>query len=289
VPVLAHRASKFEPDQALAIMARHRVRNVFMPPTALKLMRQAEATSSAGGVALRTIASGGERLGEELIEWGRRSFGLTINEFYGQTEANLLVGNCNVILPVRHGSMGRAIPGHQVEVVDETGQPLPPSRPGIIAVKAPDPTLFLEYWNNPRATKEKFKGPWCLTGDVGRKDADGNFWFEGRDDDVINSSGYRIGPAEVEECLMKHPAVAMAAVVGWPDQLRGEIVKAFIVPRHGYAPSETLAHDIQGFVKRRLAQHEYPRAVEFRDALPMTVTGKIRRRDLRPDRRGARD
>jgi acetyl-CoA synthetase len=227
------------------------------------------------------VASGGERLGEELIEWGRRRFSLTINEFYGQTEANLLVGNCSPALPVRHGSMGCAIPGHRVEVVDAEGQILPPNVSGIVAVAAPDPTLFLEYWNNPGATREKFRGPWCLTGDTAHKDADGYFWFEGRDDDVINSAGYRIGPAEIEECLMRHPAVALVAVVGWPDELRGEIVKAFVVLRGGHAPSEALAIDIQTFVKRRLAQHEYPRAVEFRESLPMTVTGKIRRRDLR--------
>jgi acetyl-CoA synthetase len=141
--------------------------------------------------------------------------------------------------------------------------------------------MFLGYWNNPAASEAKFVGSWCLTGDTGRKDEEGYFWFEGRDDDVINSSGYRIGPAEVEECLMRHPAVAMVAVVGWPDRTRGEIVKAFVVPRQGYAAGDALAREIQDFVRRRLAQHEYPRAVEFRDSLPMTVTGKIRRRDLR--------
>ena len=259
VPVLAHRAAKFDPDQALALMARHRVRNVFMPPTALKLMRQSEATTIPYSVRLRSVASGGERLGAELIEWGRRSFGLTINEFYGQTEANLVLGNCSSILPIRAGSMGRAVPGHTVEIVDVSGRVLPPDSSGIIAVKAPDPTMFLQYWNQPEASKEKYAGPWCLTGDTGRKDGDGYFWFEGRNDDVINSSGYRIGPAEVEECLMKHPAVAMVAVVGWPDPLRGEIVKAFVVPRQGHQPTSDLARDIQDFVKQRLAQHEYPR------------------------------
>ncbi|MBI1775204.1 MAG: acyl-CoA synthetase [Proteobacteria bacterium] len=288
VPVLAHRASKFDPEHALDLMARHGVRNVFMPPTALKLMRQSEA-KPRHDLRLRTVASGGERLGEELIEWSRRTFALTVNEFYGQTEANLVVGNCSSILPVRAGSMGRAMPGHVVEVVDETGRPQPPDATGVIAVKAPDPTMFLRYWNQPEATQQKFVGPWCLTGDTGRKDKDGYFWFEGRNDDVINSAGYRIGPAEIEECLMRHPAVAMVAVIGWPDALRGEVVKAFVVPRHGHAPSSELAREIQTFVKQRLAQHEYPRLVEFRDSLPMTVTGKIRRRDLRPASAGKAD
>src|SRR5262249_22113822 len=155
------------------------VRNVFMPPTALKLLRQSDA-AAPGDLRLRTIASGGERLGEELVEWGRRSFGLTVNEFYGQTEANLIVGNCASILPVRHGSMGRAIPGHQVEIVDTNGRPAGPGSSGIVAVRAPDPTIFLGYWNNPRATQEKFAGSWCLTGDTARKDENGYFWFEGR-------------------------------------------------------------------------------------------------------------
>ncbi|MBF0307053.1 MAG: acyl-CoA synthetase [Alphaproteobacteria bacterium] len=280
VPVLAHRARKFDPGEAMALMARHTVRNVFMPPTALKLMRQA-GIGRRPDVALRSIGSGGETLGEELLSWGRDTFGLTINEFYGQTECNLVIGNCAGLMPVRPGAMGRAIPGHEVAVIDASGAPLPPGQSGEIAVRRGDPVMFLEYWNRPEATAAKFQGDWLATGDTGRVDEDGYFWFEGRADDVITSAGYRIGPAEIEDCLMKHPAVAMAAAVGVPDRLRTELVKAFIVPRPGFVPSDRLAAEIQAFVKARLAAHEYPRLVEFVDELPMTPTGKIRRRDLR--------
>lgn len=285
IPVLAHRSGKFDPEIAIDLLARHEIRNAFMPPTALKLMRQVHNPATRFKCSLRSIASGGERLGEEIVAWGREAFGLTINEFYGQTEINLVVGNCGVLMPTKDGSMGRAIPGHVVEVVDDQGQPVPPGQMGTIAVGAPDPVMFLRYWNNPEATRQKFKGGWCLTGDLGHRDAEGYFWFRGRDDDVINSGGYRIGPAEIEECLMHHPAVAMVAVVGVPDEVRGELVKAFVVPRTGSAVGAELAADIQAFVKARLSPHEYPREVEFLETLPMTVTGKIRRRDLREARR----
>jgi acetyl-CoA synthetase len=204
-----------------------------------------------------------------------------MNEFFGQTEVNLVVGNSGKLFPVRAGSMGRAIPGHQVEVVGEDGRVLPAGEAGVVAVKRPDPVMFLEYWKRPEATAEKFRGPWCLLGDVAVKDEDGYFWFRGRNDDIINSAGYRIGPAEVEECLAKHPAVALAGVIGAPDPIRGEVVAAFIVPSRGYQPSDALAAEIQAFVKERLAAHEYPRKVRFITEMPMTITGKIRRIDLR--------
>jgi acetyl-CoA synthetase len=280
VPVVAFRFPKFDPEKAFALLARHQVRNTFMPPTALKMMRQMPVARAAVGT-LRTIASGGERLGEELHEWGRQTFGVTINEFYGQTEANLLVGNCAALMPTRPGSMGRAIPGHRVEVLDDEGRIVPTGQLGTIAVEAPDPVMFLGYWQNPEATRQKFRGPWCLTGDMARRDEQGYLWFDGRDDDVINTSGYRVGPAEIEDCLMRHPSVAMVAVVGVPDELRGQVVKAFIVPRPDATPGPDLASDIQAFVRTRLSAHEYPRLIEFRGTLPMTVTGKIRRRDLR--------
>ncbi len=284
VPVLAHRARKFDPDQALALMARHGVRNVFMPPTALKLLRQ--AARAPGEIAgahprLRSLASGGETLGAELLDWGRRVFDLTINEFYGQTECNLIVGNSATIFPVRPGAMGRPIPGHQVAVIGPDGVPVAPGTPGTIAVRRGDPIMFLSYWNKPEATAAKFVGDWMVTGDVGRADDDGYLWFIGRDDDIITSAGYRIGPSEIEDCLIRHPAVALAAAVGVPDPVRTEIVKAFVVVADGVTPSDALAAEIQSFVKTRLAAHAYPRAVAFVDALPMTATGKIRRRDLR--------
>jgi acetyl-CoA synthetase len=280
VPVVAFRFPKFDPEKAVALLARHQVRNTFMPPTALKMMRQMPVARAAVGT-LRTIASGGERLGDELHEWGKQTFGVTINEFYGQTEANLLVGNSAALMPTRPGSMGRAIPGHRVEVLDEEGRIVPAGQLGTIAVEAPDPVMFLGYWRNPEATRQKFRGPWCLTGDLARRDDQGYLWFDGRDDDVINTSGYRVGPAEIEDCLMRHPSVAMVAVVGVPDALRGQVVKAFIVPRPDATPGSDLASDIQAFVRTRLSAHEYPRLIEFRGTLPMTVTGKIRRRDLR--------
>jgi acetyl-CoA synthetase len=280
VPVLAHRMRRFEPEAAFRLMARHGVRNVFMPPTALKLMREAGGTPGAD-CRLRTLASGGETLGEGLLDWGRATFGLTINEFYGQTECNLVVGNCAGVLPVRPGSMGRPIPGHVVEVASDDGTLLPRGEIGNIAIRRPDPVMFLEYWGDPAATRAKFAGDWLLTGDLGRMDDDGYLWFVGRADDVITSAGYRIGPGEVEECLMRHPQVALAAVVGVPDPIRTEIVKAFVVLRGGGTGSDALAREIQEFVKARLAAHEYPRAIAFVDDLPMTTTGKIRRGELK--------
>ena len=283
VPVVAKRLQKFDPEEAFALMAKFDVRNAFMPPTALKMMRQVERPQSKFRYAMRSIASGGERLGQEMLEWGRQTFGFTINEFYGQTEANLTVANCASIMPLKDGSMGRPIPGHVLEIVDDDGQPVPPGTTGAIAVKAPDPVFFLRYWNKPEATSEKFCDGWLLTGDVGHRDEEGYFWFHGRDDDVIISGGYRIGPTEIEDCLMRHPAVAMVAVIGVPDKVRGEVVKAFIVPREGCEIDDALRADVQAFVKSRLSAHEYPRQIEFRTDLPLTITGKIRRKDLRDE------
>jgi len=281
VPVLAHRAKKFDPEEAFHLIAKYNIRNAFMPPTALKLMRQVKNPRSRHTFQMRSIGSGGETLGEELLDWGREVFDLTINEFYGQTEANLIVGNCAVIMKCLPGSMGRAVPGHRLAVVDGKGRPVPPGTVGEVAVKRPDPVMFLEYWKNPEATADKYIGDWCLTGDLAKQDEAGYFWFVGRKDDVITSAGYRIGPAEIEDCLMKHPAVAMVAVVGSPDEVRTEIVKAFIVLKADVSAGDDIAKEIREFVKVRLAAHEYPREIEFVDALPMTATGKIMRKDLK--------
>jgi len=281
VPVLAYRARKFDPEFAFDLMARHGVRNAFLPPTALKLMRQVRDAGRRFDLRLRSIGSGGETLGEELLEWGRRTLEVEINEFYGQTEVNLVVGNCARIMPIRPGSMGRAVPGHRVQIVDDEGHVLPAGETGNIAIEAPDPVMFIEYWNNPGATKRKFVGNWCLTGDMGRCDEDGYLWFVGREDDLITSAGYRMGPGEIEDCLLRHPAVALAAAVGKPDPVRTQIVKAFIVLKPGTRADDELKKEIQQFVRRRLAAHEYPREVEFVDALPMTATGKIIRKQLR--------
>ena len=281
IPVLAYRAKKFDPEQAFYFISKYGIRNAFMPPTALKMMRQVKDPRSRYAYEMRTIGCGGETLGEELLEWGKEVMGLVINEFYGQTEVNLVVGNCTEVMQVRRGSMGRAIPGHRVEVVGESGNIAPPGVTGEVAIERPDPVMFLNYWRNPNATEEKFVGDWCLTGDLAKRDEDGYFWFVGRKDDVITSAGYRIGPAEIEDCLLKHSAVAMAAVIGSPDEVRGEIVKAFIVLKPATAAGPSLIEEIQNFVKTRLAAHEYPREVEFVDALPLTATGKIMRKDLR--------
>lgn len=281
MPVLAYRAKKFDPEYAFDLLAKHSVRNAFIPPTALKLMRQVKNPGNRHKYNVRSIGSGGETLGEELLAWGRETFGVTINEFYGQTEVNLVVGNCADIMPVQPGSMGRAIPGHSVEIVDDEGNIRPPDTTGNIAIRRPDPVMFLEYWKNPQATLKKFAGDWCLTGDLGKKASDGYLWFVGREDDIITSAGYRIGPGEIEDCLIKHPSVAMAAVVGKPDELRTEIVKAFIVLKEEVIATPSLKEDIQHFVRTKLAAHEYPREIEFTDSLPMTATGKIIRKDLR--------
>ncbi len=281
IPVLAHRAKKFDPDEAFHLIARHNIRNAFMPPTALKLMRQVKDPRGRYQFSMRSIGSGGETLGEELLDWGRNVFDLTINEFYGQTEANLVVGNCAAIMKNLPGSMGRTVPGHTMAVVDDAGQPLASGVTGEVAVQRPDPVMFLEYWKNPAATADKYVGDWCLTGDLARQDEDGYFWFVGRKDDVITSAGYRIGPAEIEDCIMKHPAVGMVAVVGSPDDVRTEIVKAFVVLKSDVAEGAEVAADIQEFVKVRLAAYEYPREIEFVAELPMTATGKIMRKDLK--------
>jgi acetyl-CoA synthetase len=281
VPVVAYRAKKFDPEQAFYFIAKYGIRNAFMPPTALKMMRQVRDPQSRYDYRMRTIGCGGETLGEELLDWGRQVMDLEINEFYGQTEVNLVVGNCCEIMPVRRGSMGKPIPGHRVEVVNVEGNIVPPGTVGEIAILRPDPVMFLNYWRNPQATQDKFVGDWSLTGDLGKKDEDGYLWYVARKDDVITSSGYRIGPAEIEDCLLKHPAVSMAAVIGKPDPVRTEVVKAFVVVKPDITATEGLAAEIREFVKTRLAAHEYPREVEFVAELPMTSTGKIIRGELR--------
>jgi acetyl-CoA synthetase len=281
IPVLAHRARKFDPEEAFALMARHGVRNAFLPPTALKMMRQVPVPHERFGHRLRSVASGGEALGEDILGWCREAFAVEVNEFYGQTEANLLVGNCASLFPVHPGSMGRATPGHRVEVVAPDGRSLPTGESGIIGVRRPDPVMFLGYWNNPEATGAKFAGEWMLTGDVAVKDAEGYIWYKGREDDLISSGGYRIGPTDIEDCLMKHPAVLIAAVVGSPDPVRGEIVKAFVVAKAGIATGPGLSEEICNFVGARLAHYQAPREVVLVPALPLTATGKIMRRELR--------
>ncbi len=280
VPLVARRLAKFDPDIALDLMARHGIRNTLMTPTALKRIRQA-MPDPRPGVELRSVISGGEPVGEALLEWGRSALGIEISEAYGQTEANLIVGGNANVYPHKPGTLGRAIPGHTVAIVDETGRECPRGEEGQIAVRRPDPVLFKEYWGNPEATAEKFAGEWCLSGDLGVMDEDGDITFHGRTDDVINASGYRIGPVEIEACMMRHPKVALVGVVGKPDEDRGEIVKAFVVPADDVMPTPQLAQELKSFVRERLAAYQYPREVEFLEEMPVTVSGKIRRQALR--------
>src|SRR6476469_8544636 len=281
IPIVARSFEKFDPEAAFALMADLKVRNTFIPPTALRMLRAIENPRGRFDLNLRTLASGGESLGAETYAWGREQLGLTINEFYGQTECNLVLGSCAALGIGKPGAIRRAIPGHNVSVIRDDGTPCELDELGQIAVKRPDPVMFIQYWNKPEATRDKFIGDWMTTGDQGMVDEDGYIRFIGRDDDVITSSGYRIGPGEIEDCLIRHPAVAIAAAVGKPDPVRTEIVKAFIVLKAGHAPSDALAADIQHFVRTRLAAHEYPREVAFVDSLPLTTTGKVIRRELR--------
>jgi acetyl-CoA synthetase len=279
VPVVARRLDKFDPDEAFALMAKAGVRNAFIPPTALRMLRS--AGNPRHDVRLRTVGSGGESLGPETYEWGKSALGLVINEFYGQTECNLVVSACAAVGVSKPGVIGKPVPGHVVGVISTDGTLCRPGEIGQIAVKRPDPVMFLDYWGRPDATRDKFVGDWMTTGDQGVVDDDGYIAFVGRDDDIITSAGYRIGPAEIEDCLIRHPAVALAAAIGKPDPVRTEIVKAFIVLKNGVAASESLANEIQVFVKTRLSAHEYPREIAFIDEMPMTTTGKIIRRLLR--------
>jgi acetyl-CoA synthetase len=281
IPVVAYRARKYDPEQALDLMTRLGVRNTFMPPTALRLMSKIPNIRDRYALNLRSVASAGEPVGAELFHWGQRELGLTINEFYGQTECNIIVSNCSEIMQAKPGSVGRPAPGHVVDVIDAAGNILPPGREGDLACRAPDPVMLLEYWKNPEATQANMRNGWWLMGDTGYRDDDGYLWFVGRGDDVITSAGYRIGPGEIEDCLSHHPAVQLAAVVGVPDPIRTEAVKAFIVLTPGTDSGTETEQDIRDFVKKRLASHEYPRHIEFVEELPMTATGKIKRKELR--------
>jgi len=281
IPVLARRFEKFDPEAAFDLIARHAIRNVFLPPTALKMMRTVSHPRSRWKLNLRSLASGGESLGLELLQWAQDSVGLTINEFYGQTECNMTVSSCAPLFDVKPGAIGKAAPGHRVAIIDDEGNALLPGEQGKIAVRSPDPVMFLRYWNNEQATKDKFIGDWLVTGDMGIVDEQGYITFVGRDDDVITSAGYRIGPGPIEDCLLAHPAVRTVAVVGVPDPDRTEIVAAYVVLQGGFVPGDELTLELQQHVRSRLSAHEYPRKVRYIDALPLTTTGKIIRRALR--------
>jgi acetyl-CoA synthetase len=298
--IVAH-AGRFSPEKAFELIQAHGVTHTFLFPTALKSMMKA-VPRPADRYRLHTlqaIMSAGEAVGDAVFAYCQTQLGVTVNEMFGQTEMNYIVGNCAmngrsdapICWPAKPGSMGRPYPGHRVAVIDEDGVECPRGRPGDVAVHRldmhgmPDPIFFLGYWNKPDATRAKFTGDpessWCRTGDMAVMDEDGYLWYQGRSDDMFKAAGYRIGPSEIENCLVKHPCVANAAVVPKPDLERGAVVKAYVVLAAGFAPSDVLIDELQQHVRARLAPYEYPKEIEFIEALPMTTTGKVQRRVLR--------
>ncbi|MBA3773984.1 MAG: AMP-binding protein [Ramlibacter sp.] len=303
-PIVAYNG-RFSPELAFTLMQEHRVTHTFLFPTALKAMMKAYPEPGRRfKLRLQAMMSAGEAVGDTVFAYCRDQLGVTVNEMFGQTEINYVVGNCSmngntgsgIGWPARAGSMGRGYPGHRVAVIDEEGKECPVGMPGDVAVNRfdvhgePDPIFFLGYWKNENATRKKYTGDWCRTGDLATRDADGYLWYQGRADDVFKAAGYRIGPSEIENCLVKHPAVANAAVVPKPDRERGALVKAFVVLAPDFAAEraksaggfdECLIAQLQAHVKGKLAPYEYPKEIEFIDALPMTTTGKVQRRVLR--------
>ena len=294
---------RFAPERAFELMQRHGVTHTFLFPTALKAVMKAvpQPRQQYPGLQLAAIMSAGEAVGDAVFAYCRDALGVSVNEMFGQTEINYIVGNCAACVgvdgrvhagwPARPGSMGRPYPGHRIAVLDDAGNEVPRGTPGDVAVHRrdihghPDPVFFLGYWNNEFATRAKFTGEpddsWCRTGDTAVMDADGYLWYQGRSDDMFKAAGYRIGPSEVENCLIKHPAVANAAVVPKPDAERGAVVKAYVVLAPGFIGDAALIDQLQRHVRGRLAPYEYPKEIEFIDALPMTTTGKVQRRLLR--------
>lgn len=279
-PVVTTAMKGFDAKEAFRILVQHKVTVSLLPPTVLKLMRQVDV-EPAHNIDLRVVLSGGEAVGKELAEWADKRFGLVIAEGFGQTECNGMIGTNPRLMEVRHGSLGKPMPGFVCKIIDDKGVIVQPGVRGNIAVQRPHPAMFAGYLDDPKATAEKFIGDWMISGDLGEQDEDGYLWFHGRIDDVITSSGYRIGPSEIEDCLLKSDAVQSAAVVGVPDAQRTEVVKAFIILADGYTASEELADALKDIVRQNLARHEVPRIVEFVDKFPMSTTGKILRRELR--------
>jgi acetyl-CoA synthetase len=291
MPLLAYKG-RFDAQKAFVLMEKYGVRNTFLFPTALKMMMKAVPDPKAAyDLDLRSIMSAGEPVGEAVFHWAKEKLGVSINEMFGQTEMNYVVGNCAAKWAPKPGAMGRGYPGHRVAIVDADGNQLPAGEVGEVAVHRQcngqnDPVIMLEYWKNPEATAEKFIGigenaGWGLTGDLAKADEEGYLWYQGRSDDVFKSGGYRIGPSEIENCLLKHHAVANCAVIGVPDKARGTVVKAFVVLQQGVGGTPELVAEMQQHVRQYLAAYETPKAIEFIDVLPMTTTGKVQRRVLR--------
>jgi acetyl-CoA synthetase len=290
--ILGYRG-RFDPERAFYLLQKYAVRNAFLFPTALKMMMKAVPSPRTHyDLRLRSLMSGGEPVGSAVFHWAREELGVTVNEIFGQTEMNYIVGNSQREWPVKPGSMGRPYPGHRIAVIDDAGNELPPGEVGDVSVNrtwidgTPDPVFFLGYWGNDEATAKKYTGEWCRTGDQASFDEDGYLWYQGRADDMFKAAGYRIGPAEIENCLVKHPAVANSAVVPSPDETRGAIIKAFVLLAPGHVPSESLKDSIREHVKKHLAPYQQPREIEFVGELPMTTTGKVQRKVLR-DREAA--
>ena len=298
---------RFSPQQAFELMQKYAVTHTFLFPTALKAMMKAyPQPRDHFKLHLQAMMSAGEAVGDAVFAYCQQQLGVTVNEMFGQTEINYIVGNCamngntasGVGWPAKAGSMGKGYPGHRVAVIDEEGHECAVGVPGDVALNRfdvhgdPDPIFFLGYWKNPAATEAKFTGDWCRTGDLAVRDADGYLWYQGRSDDVFKAAGYRIGPGEIENCLVKHAAVANAAVVPKPDAQRGALVKAYVVLSPDAVARRTSVGDQQAFdqslmaelqehVRGQLAPYEYPKEIEFIEALPMTTTGKVQRRVLR--------
>jgi acetyl-CoA synthetase len=294
---------RFDAAQALQLMERHKVSHTFLFPTAIKAMMRVapKPRESYPGLRLQAIMSAGEAVGEAVFAWCRDELGVVVNEMFGQTEMNYVVGNCGrhagedgalgAGWPARPGSMGRPYPGHRVAVIDDEGNECPRGTEGDVAVHPRDvhgdrdPVFFLGYWNNEAATNAKFTGEpfesWCRTGDRASMDDDGYLWYAGRGDDQFKTSGYRVGPTEIETCLARHPTVAQVAVVPKPDSERGAVVKAFVIAAAGVMPTMALVEELQQLVRSQLAPYETPKEIEFVDALPMTTTGKLQRNVLR--------
>jgi acetyl-CoA synthetase len=292
-PILGYRG-RFDPERGFHLIEKYAVRNTFLFPTALKMMMKAYPHPRARfELRLRSMMSGGEALGPAVLEWAREELGLTVNEIFGQTEMNYIAGNSQALWPVKPGSMGRPYPGHRVAVIDDDGHELEAGSAGDVALNRTwldgiaDPVLFLGYWRDAAATAAKYTGEWCRTGDQAVRDDDGYLWYQGRADDIFKSAGYRIGPTEIENCLVKHEAVANCAVVPTPDEVRGAVVKAFVLLAPGHAASDALRESIRDHVKSLLAPYQQPREIEFVSELPMTTTGKVQRKVLR-EREAAR-
>jgi len=306
-PIVAHNG-RFDPTEAFEILSRHRVTHAFLFPTALKAMMKAVSHPRPRyALQLQGLMSAGEAVGDALFAYCRKELGVVVNEMFGQTEVNYVVGNCamndhrlpGVGWPARPGSMGRGYPGHLVALIDDKGEQVPVGEPGEVAIRRTDvhghhdPIFFLGYWNNEAATRAKFSGDWWRTGDLAVRDAEGYLWYQGRADDVFKAAGYRIGPGEIENCLVKHPAVLNCAVVPKPDAARGALVKAYVVLSPDFVAARALQAGataqfdlnliaaLQEHVKGKLAPYEYPKEIEFIDQLPTTTTGKVQRRVLR--------